>query len=694
MKRLLILAILCLTQTVQAKDLTLFVIHGLGGEPGNFCQMKEGLEEHYKNQNLRVHYINYSTMNDTATTLQFADEVADQVNQYFKDNNLPNNSPYSFLVHSQGGIVSLKYLYSKLNDCFDREGAPRRSCSVPFNFQDLITMGTPFWGSQGANMSQIPWIEDIVKKYSGQYKQIEQLRVGSLSLSNSRRALLSRISNNGEFENPFRFGDRVRFHNMAGEFTSYVTVRVHAFNFAENDALDWGVHKVLLGGERQEYDVIVSPSSARMDFHYLVEERTTGRYRTGRTNLVKNYYLAPTSHIPLKGFQTVMGGLINKYDDVDALGGMVCKNEGDDGHLGFNFVKNILDQYYSGQEKQPIAKPEYPEASPIQNFMVELQIYLPSDFPRRPRLERKDISILPGESGKIKKKDVVFKAGQVFRAEGFNNDTLGANNKKFISFYHDGRFNGNHSDTCCFWDPLGSAEPPKSHLKYKIKPLGFEEVNFELPVQATYSSFARVYLKPYRPISANLKEDQVVLMTYKKLKQNDVIVSAGTLDDVIRFGVIRHGTDSSNVTFETVSIDKEDYQKNYLRNLPHLAEIYSKLSNQCYYGFTALEKTPTFNNIQSLDQKDSLKDGVKVHIVGRYARKARVLGVRGLDRYLVVVPQYHKRPDRDKRRYGITVNQPPRDFNGIEVEGESKRLAWMNVEDVDILQGHRCVNSY
>ncbi|MEM7646165.1 MAG: hypothetical protein AAF203_04585, partial [Pseudomonadota bacterium] len=548
-----------------SRELTLFYVHGLGSGPDAFGDMPGILQSYFADQGhtIRTHMLIYKTSgNNNGTTYDFSQDVAEQVTGYFQTRGMPADSPYSFVVHSQGGIVVLKYLYDRVNACFNSKGElVEKKCDVPYNVQDFVTLGSPLWGSKGANTSQNPIINELLK-YSGKYTQLEQLRIGSLSLGNSRRALLRSVKEGEPWKSPWKRPQQVRIHNMVGDFGSYI-----------KRSRGWSLTGSIFGTGSSEIDGIVSAASGNIDFNYVIQKAPGKPLITGETQLGSTYYAGPISHVKFP--EIILENHFNGPGVPDALKG-IAEVDREDGfavlqgndyrHLGMAFVFSVFKNYFEGNEDQPIRRPEYPKnpctgesgeicdedgfkKEGLNNFLVDMQIHMPEGFQRRPRAAKKlDATVVVGneeaqshsyvrvqadDANKIYK-PVIERSG-ILKDSGINDDKTLSLSKNYFSLYHHGRFSNTASDDCCKWWPVGGEERPKSSLTYDIQFTGFKNQKVQVPVRVGQSSYVQFYLEPFRPLP--LKEKNIHAFVWQEVGGLELG------DYIIKVFADRHGFD-------------------------------------------------------------------------------------------------------------------------------------------------------
>jgi hypothetical protein len=131
----------------------IFLVHGIAGSEKSFGYMNQALTSHLNNEfsvegieyEYSVENFIYQTKSNKNNTEQFAKDLGNAIDKYFVENGAINpQDKISLIAHSQGGVVSLIWLYrATLGD-------------VEFNSKyvehvdSYITLGTPFWGAKMA----------------------------------------------------------------------------------------------------------------------------------------------------------------------------------------------------------------------------------------------------------------------------------------------------------------------------------------------------------------------------------------------------------------------------------------------------------------------------------------------------------------------------------------------------------------
>lgn len=136
------------TATTQADHLV-FLIHGVGGNTNSFGKMQQALTQHLNSTNKLGKVIVIPFQYDTANDQLGIDDFAKQFNDFIVSHLEifgHEKSTVSVVAHSQGGLVTTTLYYkSYLNaDGFDNKLSKK--------IKNVVTLGTPFWGSKVATL--------------------------------------------------------------------------------------------------------------------------------------------------------------------------------------------------------------------------------------------------------------------------------------------------------------------------------------------------------------------------------------------------------------------------------------------------------------------------------------------------------------------------------------------------------------
>lgn len=171
----------------------IFLVHGIAASDTTFGSMSEALLKHLSaNQEYEtvIKKFIYETHSNSTDTAQFAKDLGNTINQYFLENGEINpQDKISLVAHSQGGIVSLLWLFKATMG--EEIYYPKYLAHI----DSYITLGTPFWGAK------IAVFGDTIKKMGEKFKddfipyygdqQLEDMSFGSSVIFNFRKNAIS-----------------------------------------------------------------------------------------------------------------------------------------------------------------------------------------------------------------------------------------------------------------------------------------------------------------------------------------------------------------------------------------------------------------------------------------------------------------------------------------------------------------------
>lgn len=232
----------CESTNVENPKFVVFLLHGLTGDTSTFGDLKYILESRYGG--LAAVPLSYPTGNGQATIFHFSNIIYSKVVNYFHLAKLPSDTPYGFIVHSQGGVVATNFLLqcigkskrSEDSACSFESGARQlkkyakkveqgiQADSMlfgskppqdlhPTNVQFLMTLGTPHHGSAKSTAVTNTWYGKMVAPIAGlPYSELEGMSYGNI-ISTVILQTLEGIGNRNKFGMP----DGVHIYNVAGD---------------------------------------------------------------------------------------------------------------------------------------------------------------------------------------------------------------------------------------------------------------------------------------------------------------------------------------------------------------------------------------------------------------------------------------------------------------------------------------------
>jgi len=268
------------------KLLTVFLLHGINGGKETFGNLGSLLEAQFNRngkKRIQVEALGYETGKEGKTAFDFTSEIYTKVIDYYVEKNLSASAPYSFIMHSQGGRVGIRYVFECLKEkkttlafkIKDKKAPIDRYCRYlkgnspmersPKNFVHFLTLGTPFWGSAKASGVMGSGLLKFFSELLGfGLAELKEMAYGSAASTKFRKLMLNfeEVESDGlktkKWVNPLPKG--IQVHNIAGDISG----RVRKFSGFTATVYD------LLRGLLQ-FDLAVGVSSARFDFIYCLE---------------------------------------------------------------------------------------------------------------------------------------------------------------------------------------------------------------------------------------------------------------------------------------------------------------------------------------------------------------------------------------------------------------------------------------
>jgi len=163
----------------------IITIHGLSGNASTFGYFKEVTEKYLNeaNTNYKAEVVNFvypTGENESQGTYDFAlgpKGLDHFINKLYLEKNLTPNDKISFVCHSQGGIIAYMWYFTTLTS--DTENS-----KILYNIENIITLGTPFWGSKIASVltdDRNPDIIPLMKLFAPEDFQITRREISDLA---------------------------------------------------------------------------------------------------------------------------------------------------------------------------------------------------------------------------------------------------------------------------------------------------------------------------------------------------------------------------------------------------------------------------------------------------------------------------------------------------------------------------------
>jgi pimeloyl-ACP methyl ester carboxylesterase len=206
------------TAVSQKPRHVIITVHGLSGNAltwGSFGPITENyLTQIDPNYDVQVSNFLYPTgQSEKLNTFDFANALNSHIESLFRDRPLEPQDRISLVGHSQGGIVSYIWFFSRiLNDQLDQKYIKQ--------VDTIITLGTPFWGSKLAtiltdkNYPNIVPLLNIMAETPITHRELEDMSYGSDSLHTFRQ-LAIKMDTDPNLENRLR-ALPVRLINILG----------------------------------------------------------------------------------------------------------------------------------------------------------------------------------------------------------------------------------------------------------------------------------------------------------------------------------------------------------------------------------------------------------------------------------------------------------------------------------------------
>jgi hypothetical protein len=685
-----------------------------------------------KNFNVRHKLLKYPTMSDAddgpaLSAFDFANLLNTQIISFLieegeRDKADPQmrykipvsiNTPYTIVAHSQGGMVAATYL----NTCFRTPNEIERGVNdrCPYeagaqllaklnlsnevanehyldhldlktanrtapNIVNLVTLGTPFWGSPVASAAEQD-IAPLLKLLKEQLPsvQLQNLAIGSRTSTVGRVWMVNRFGAENEKnwspQTPWvsRYPSTLKIYNLAGQLGPLM----------DNDSKIDGKKRALreaLHPDLAEIDFVVANQEARTDFIYKIENSDpTLPSLAGRTRFVSAFAPINAAHIGIFGYPSIA--------EVPRTNYLLNPT--------FIFIKRILLQTLTGaaNAEEPAeftpAEKHKMFAEKISNFTSEVKFITPIGYHRRFLIQPSQIKMSADnpsafESLKRPRNLLVSTSGQ-------NTAAVQISNRFYQTYFHTGKF----APASAFKPQIQSTEdlfaknPNGYKINYSFDIAGFETKTFSAQVMPSFTTYSEVYLKPFFPVPLNTKSDLIA-------------IRSGPSDNVTSLGLTPAGRLITKI-----------------RPKASLSDAESKILDLCFVGVAAEPTLPendrstylpdhaiSGGNVNQLVVFANFSDefpvrdfqleiGETIEVLGRRSTghvdvangltRACVMGEAGpdcngiaLDRYLITSPSLRNHDHVTRTELGTS---------------EGKGLRWIDVNVVDMLSTFRYVTA-
>ena len=402
----------------------IIAVHGIGGDETTFGSMKTVLVDHLKTLRPETEFIflsfKYPTGNSELSTFDFAYKSLSQ----FLRQQIPkpeSTDRITFVAHSQGGLVaSIWYAGAALgvdqDGEFDTpEAAEIKKDQVYANItHQIITLGTPFWGSKLATFLndeerfQVQKLPGLNLLFSLGDSELKEMSFLSNTIYSFRHTAIA-LTNNPRYQNL----KQPEFIQIAGVYPrdekklfydskqvqddSYFRLSEKLIKIITKSFMRLGFSSEKINSsepDRPESDVAVIVPSSRSEFYYATQKVTCQTDHVDssifkKASVFKNpsYFLTESIHSPLVSQRSV--GIANIPE--------FCKNPNECKHPSYRILLNSIahcDRYACRKEAQAdIINAQFElnrtednynmfltNGSDLQGFSVEVDLRVPSDY--------------------------------------------------------------------------------------------------------------------------------------------------------------------------------------------------------------------------------------------------------------------------------------------------------------------------
>lgn len=270
LKVLLSLLILATCQSVFASDHHIFLIHGIGDSQQGFGSaevvLTRLLNESSDKTKFSLESFEYQTGNDDLNTVDFAKSFSIFFKEYFKNKPLKHDDKFSILAHSQGGLVTMNWLYHS----FKGDSGFTDFKYIKKHMKTFVSAATPYGGTEIITLGLLS--QRLRQLLQLGVKELEDMYFPSAMISKMKRILL------GEDAEFLSFLHSLDILNVVGV--------VHKLPPLSSSA-----------GKLQD-DTTVPVTSASMNFYYLKNHK---KYFPGdmisasETKIFKNATVVPVN---------------------------------------------------------------------------------------------------------------------------------------------------------------------------------------------------------------------------------------------------------------------------------------------------------------------------------------------------------------------------------------------------------------
>lgn len=321
-------------QTAKPRHV-IITVHGLSGNEktwGYFAPYtKQYLERMNPNYEVIVSNFLYPTgQNEKLTTTDFAERLNSHIHSLFSENPISEDDKISLVAHSQGGIISYIWYFSRLMK------DPKDYRFVQ-HVDSIITLGTPFWGSKLASIMTDKTRVDViplVKALGGPEFKMTRREITDMSLGSDTvqyfRSLAIQLDSDPVFSRKLQ-SVPVRLINISGILPQdknklFTNPDAPATSKIARNVIDL-IYKIFtrkgFGDGMVESDIAVIVPSSRWDFIYArptkvsTDTRITSDQFRHFQNLVdrSKVLFTETVHLPFDAENTLSMAYINQFCD-------------------------------------------------------------------------------------------------------------------------------------------------------------------------------------------------------------------------------------------------------------------------------------------------------------------------------------------------------------------------------------------
>ena len=257
---------------------TIFLIHGLGGNENTFHKTGEALVSVLNQEDPSYQWeyakLTYDTKDEEKDAEVFAIDLGERIHDYYtkQTQKIRPQDKFSFITHSQGGIVGLSWIYMASKS----EYLPMYYQEYVSHIDAYISLGTPFWGS---GMTSLGFKAKNIAEF---FNMQDALPFG--------RGQLKELAHNSQTVNYFRMNTiKVTQHR---ELLEKILKQIRPINIG---AVTRGelpfIADLLTDHERFNTDLATEIPSARFDFNYAI--------------INDKNYIGKDHHIPINVFKPV-----------------------------------------------------------------------------------------------------------------------------------------------------------------------------------------------------------------------------------------------------------------------------------------------------------------------------------------------------------------------------------------------------